>query len=254
MTEYTFDGDVAIVTGGGSGIGRVTATEFGAAGAAVVVADVDTEGGAETVEVIEAEGGSARFVEADVTDPAAVERMVAVAVEAFGGLDYAVNNAGIPGETAPLADQDRDRFIETVMVNLVGVADSMRAELPAMVADGGGAIVNVASILGKVGYPKAAAYVAAKHGVLGLTKTTALEYAADDVRVTAVCPGFTETDMVVDIGVSEGAVRDRIAADHALNRFGEPAEVAAAILWLCSSDASFVTGTGVDVDGGYLAQ
>lgn len=254
MTAFAFDGDVAIVTGGASGIGAATATAFGGAGASVVVADLDGDGGVGTVETIDDRGGDATFVKADVTDPTALTRVVDVAIDEYGGLDYAVNNAGIPGETAPLAEQDRERFLETIMVNLVGVADSMRVELPAMVADGGGAIVNVASILGKVGYPQAGAYVAAKHGVLGLTKTAALEYAADDVRVTAVCPGFTETDMLSEIGVEEGTVRERIAAQHALNRFGTPEEVAAAILWLCSDGASFVTGTGVDVEGGYLAR
>lgn len=155
--------------------------------------------------------------------------MVDVAIETYGGLDYAVNNAGIPGETAPSAEQAPGRLRETIEVNLFGVAHAMRAELPALVADDGSMIVNVASILRKVGYPNASAYVAAKHGVWGLTNATAVEYADDDIRVTAVCPRCTDTAMVEEIGVVDGAVHERLAGLHAVDRFGATAEVVAGI-------------------------
>jgi NAD(P)-dependent dehydrogenase (short-subunit alcohol dehydrogenase family) len=246
--------DVAVVTGGSTGIGRETALAFAERGTNVVIGDVDVEGAEETVDAIESAGGEAVAVATDVTETADVEAMVEAAVDTFGGLDYAFNNAGIGGEDAPLAESSERDWTRVLDVNLRGVFRCVQAELPALL-DGGGAIVNNASVLGQVGFENAAAYTAAKHGVLGLTKTAAMEYAEDGVRVNAVCPGFVETPMLEAAGITtDEEMRAGIEALHPIGRLGEPEEVADAVLWLCSPEASFVTGTALDVDGGYLAR
>ncbi|WP_225336569.1 SDR family oxidoreductase [Halomicrobium urmianum] len=250
--ETDFQSRTAIVTGAASGIGRATAERFAAEGANVVVSDVDADGGRETVDRIEADGGTAAFVETDVSDADDVEAMVAEAVDAYGGLDVAVNNAGIEGETDPLAEVSEDAWDRVVDINLKGVWLCLKHELPELV-DGGGAVVNVSSIAGLVsagGVP----YVASKHGLVGLTRVAATQYAADDVRVNAVCPGVIDTPMVDRAGDADPEAIEQFVGMQPLGRMGTPEEVANAIVWLCSDEASFVTGSAYPVDGGYLAQ
>lgn len=247
---------VAIVTGGSSGIGEETALAFAEAGASVVVADLDTQGGEAVVEEIEDRGGEAVFVETDVTDPESTARMVEVAVEEFGRLDWAFNNAGVGGAQKPIQDLDPGEWRTLIDVNLTGVFNAMQAELDQLLEqDEGGAIVNNSSILGKVGFAAASGYVAAKHGVLGLTKTAALENGESGIRVNAVCPGFIETPLLEEGGItSDPEMRELIEGKHAMNRLGRPEEVADAVVWLCSEEASFVTGEALGVEGGYLSQ
>lgn len=243
------EGGVALVTGGASGIGRATAIEFAGRGASVVIGDVDADGAAGTVAAIEDAGGEAAFVEADVTDDGDVERLVEAAIERYGGLDAAFNNAGISGERAPIAEYPDETWDRVIDVNLNGVRRCLKHELRRMDE---GAIVNTASALGKAALPEVSAYVTAKHGVIGLTRTAALEY-APDVRVNAVCPGFVETEMTRD--VREDPERgEAMRAMHAMGRFGRPEEVAGAAVWLCSPAASFVTGEAMGVEGGYLSR
>ena len=243
---------VAIVTGAGSGIGREIAFKVGEAGARVVVSDIDEDGGQATVRHLTSTGREAYFFKADISKPANNEALVAEAVKRFGALHLAVNNAGIGGPQAPTGEYPVDGWDKVIAINLSGVFYGMRYQIPAMKSIGGGSIVNIASILGKVGFRNSAAYVAAKHGVVGLTKTAALEHAPDKIRVNAVGPGFIRTPLVeksLDAGTLEA-----LAAMHALGRLGEAAEVAELVLWLSSDKASFVTGSYYAVDGGYLAQ
>lgn len=248
-------GKVGLVTGAGSGIGRVTALLMAERGAKVVVADVADDNGVETVKMIETAGGTAAFVHCDVSDPAQVDAMVAFAVEKFGALHLAVNNAGIGGPAGLIGDYPVDGWDKVISINLTGVFLCLKAELPAMVAAGGGSIVNISSILGFVGFAQSCAYVAAKHGVIGLTQNAALEYAAQNVRVNSIHPGFIDTPLVAAAGMEKGSdVWDFIASKHAMNRWGKVEEIAAPVLWLLSDEASFVTGSQYVVDGGYLAQ
>ena len=251
----TMDGKVALVTGAGSGIGQVTALTFATEGAKVVVADVNTQGGEETVSKIKESGGESIFVHADVSSAADVEAMISDTVEAFGRLDFAHNNAGISGQgrggpTHEYSEESWDRVID---INLKGVWLCMRYEIPQMLEQGGGAIVNTASVAGLVGQRNGGAYVASKHGVVGLTKTAALEYAQLGIRVNCVCPGYIETSMSAGI-LSDSERRAQMLADEPIGRIGTPVEVAEAVVWLCSDAASFVTGHAMTVDGGYMAQ
>jgi NAD(P)-dependent dehydrogenase (short-subunit alcohol dehydrogenase family) len=246
---------VALITGAGSGIGLATARAFVAAGARVVVSDRDVEAGERAARGIEDSGGSATFVPCDVTDPAQVEALVKKTVEVYGRLDCAHNNAGIAsrggrGRTADVAEADWDAVIA---VNLKGVWLCMKYELPQMLAQGGGAIVNTASIAGMIGIPGASAYVASKHGVAGLTRTAALEYSGAGVRINAVCPGYIDTPLISGL-VADPGRRGAIEGRHPIGRLGTPEEVAGAVVWLCSDAASFVTGSLLTVDGGYVAQ
>jgi NAD(P)-dependent dehydrogenase (short-subunit alcohol dehydrogenase family) len=248
-------GKVGLVTGAGSGIGRATALLMASHGAKVVVSDVADDHGAETVKLIEAAGGTAAFVHADVSDQAQTEAMVRFAVDTYGALHLAVNNAGIGGPAAVMGDYPADGWDKVISINLTGVFLCMRAELPAMVAAGGGSIVNISSILGFVGFAQSCAYVAAKHGVIGLTQNAALEYAAQHVRVNSIHPGFIDTPLVAAAGMEKGGdVWNLIASKHAMDRWGKVEEVAAPVVWLLSDEASFVTGSQYVVDGGYLAQ
>lgn len=244
---------VALVTGGASGIGRAVALAWGREGARVVVSDVDRDGGEETAEAVRAAGSEALFAAADVGKPEDCEALVQRAVQKFGRLDIACNNAGIGGAQAPTADYPLDAWAQVIAINLSGVFYGMKYQLPAMLKNGGGAIVNMASILGAVGFAGSPAYSAAKHGVLGLTQATALEYSAQGVRVNAVGPGFIHTPMISALEENR-AVNDMLVAAHPIGRLGRAEEVAELVLWLSSSKASFVTGAYYPVDGGYLAR
>jgi NAD(P)-dependent dehydrogenase (short-subunit alcohol dehydrogenase family) len=246
---------VALVTGAATGIGRATALAFAAAGARVVVADI-AAGGAETVAAIRAVGGEATYVRCDVAEPMDVAAMIAAAVRWAGRIDCAFNNAGIEGERAPLAEQSDESWARLLAVNLSGVRHCLKHELAHMLKrPGGGAIVNCASILGHVAYDNASADVAAKHGVIGLTRAAALEVASHAIRVNAISPAFVETPMLARAGVlATPATRAAATALHPLGRLGQAEEIAAATLFLCSEDASFVTGHALVADGGYLCR
>ena len=250
----SLEGKVALVTGAGSGIGRAAALAFAREGAKVVVADVAAEGGKETVRLIEQAGGAALFVEGDVSVSASVEVMVQAAVEQYGRLDCAYNNAGIEGAQAPTAECAEDNWDRVLSINLKGVWLCMKHELAHMVASGGGAIVNTASVAGLVGFPGIPAYCASKGGVVMLTKTAALEYATQGIRVNAVCPGVIRTPMIERfLGGSAEAEAEFVALEP-VERMGTPEEVAEAVVWLCSDAASFVTGHAMPVDGGLVAR
>ena len=252
--DEDFAGKVALATGAGSGIGRATALAFAKAGARVAVNDRNADGGDETVAQIKAAGGDAVLVIADVSNAEDVDRMVAETVDHFGRLDFAFNNAGIEGTASQLAETSESEWNKVIAVNLTGTWLCLRAELRHMLAEESGVIVNCASVAGLVGFPTLAPYVASKHGVIGLTKTAALEVAGSGVRVNAVCPGVIDTEMVErSIGTGEQADA-AVAAMEPVGRMGRPEEIASAVLWLCSSGAGFVTGEALVVDGGFVAR
>jgi NAD(P)-dependent dehydrogenase (short-subunit alcohol dehydrogenase family) len=248
-------GKVALVTGGGSGIGQASAVAFAKRGAKVVVADISEKGGMETVSLIEELGGEAFFVKADVSKSADVQAMVNKAIEKFGRLDYAHNNAGIDGplETVMLDLQEED-WDKVIAVNLKSVWLCMRFEIEQMLKQGKGSIINTASMFGLVGNPGGAAYNAAKHGVVGLTKTGALEYSSQGIRVNAVCPGVILTPLVRKLTEMYPEATAALSAQHPIGRCGEPEEVAKAVVWLASDDSSFVNGVSMPVDGGFVAK
>jgi len=248
------DGKVALVTGAGSGIGQATAILFAEEGAKVVVCDIMPDGGESTVKMIKDSGGEAIFVRCDISQSAEVEDMIAKTVEAYGQLDCAVNNAGMEAMPTPTADCAEEDFDRTIAVNLKGTWLCMKYELQQMLKSGGGAIVNVSSIAGMVGVAAMSAYVAAKHGIVGLTKTAALEYGTAGIRVNAVCPSAVRTPMMEQIIASMPEIAKDMESNHPLGRIGEPREIAGSILWLCSDAASFVTGHAMAVDGGLLAK
>lgn len=243
----------AIVTGASSGIGRAVSLAYAREGARVVVSDIADEGGAETVRMIESEvsGAEAFFVRADAAEPEDHTSLVDAAIERFGRLDIACNNAGIGGELSPVGTLSVDGWRKVIEINLSGVFYAMRAQIPRMLETGGGAIVNMASILGQVGQPETAGYVAAKHGVVGLTKAAALDYAKEGIRINVVGPAYIDTPLLEDL--PDEMMKALIAA-HPIGRLGRAEEVANLVTWLSSERASFVTGAYYAIDGGYLSQ
>jgi NAD(P)-dependent dehydrogenase (short-subunit alcohol dehydrogenase family) len=240
-----FEGKVALVTGAASGIGRASAVAFARQGASVVVADVDVEGGNETVKQIESRGGRGSFVKTDVSQSGDVDALVSHLIDTYGKLDYAHNNAGILGPRGVTAECTEETFDRVIAINLKGIFLCMRAELPHMVEQGGGAIVNTCSTSGVIASYALPAYTASKHGVAGLTKTAAVEYIRSGIRVNAVCPGFIDTPLTQALG--REAVGPKIVMP--IGRLGTPEEVAEAVIWLCSDAASYVTGHLMIVDG-----
>jgi NAD(P)-dependent dehydrogenase (short-subunit alcohol dehydrogenase family) len=245
-----FTGKVAIVTGAAAGIGEVTAKLLAAQGLSVVVADVLDDAGEQTAADIRMKGGSAAFLHVDVSVRADVERMVPFAVSEFGGLDYAVNNAGVGHRPAKLHEIDEAEWDRVIGIDLKGVWYCLKAEITHMIANGGGAIVNTASVAGLIGLRTSSAYVAAKHGVIGLTKTAAVEYAEEGIRVNAVCPGYIVTRMTGPVRETRS---EAVIARTPMRRFGEPREIAEMVVWLCSERASYITGAAYQVDGGLMA-
>jgi len=246
-----FEDKVAMVTGAGSGIGAAIVRRFAEEGAKVVVADLNEDAAREVAAEIEGAGGTAAAVVQDVSNPSSVEESVEFAVSTFGRLDVAVNNAGITGDLAPTADYSLEGWDKVIAVNLSGVFYGMKHQIPAMLRSGGGSIVNIASILGSVAARDSAGYNAAKHGVVGLTKTAALEYSRDGIRVNAIGPGHIDTPLLKAL---DSEVYDGLVDLHPIGRLGRPEEVAELALFLASDKASFMTGSYHVADGGYTAQ
>ncbi|GIV88056.1 MAG: short chain dehydrogenase [Chloroflexus sp.] len=251
--ELPFIGKVALVTGAASGIGRASALAFAREGAKVVVADVNVAGGEETVALCRAANTDAIFVRCDVSQSNEVEQLIAQAVDTFGRIDFAHNNAGIEGVQATLVDYPEEVWDRVIDINLKGVWLCMKYEIRQMLQQGGGAIVNTSSVAGLSGSRGVSAYVASKHGIVGITKAAALEYARSGIRVNAICPGTIHTAMIDRFTQGDPEVLAQFAEGEPIGRLGSPEEVANAVVWLCSEKASFITGATLPVDGGRLA-
>lgn len=246
---------VVLITGGGTGIGRATAVAFARNGAKLVIAGRRAAEGAETVRQAKAAGAAhALFLVTDVSREEDVKALVASTVSEFGRLDVAFNNAGTEGDTGPLVSATEENYHRIMDTNVKGMFFSLKHQIPAMLANGGGSIINNASVAGLVGMPTAALYVASKHAVMGLTRTVALEVARQGIRVNAVSPGAIETDMVTRFTGGQQAIRDYMVSMHPVGRLGLPEEIASAVLWLASDGASFITGQSITLDGGWTAQ
>lgn len=256
MTKVNYDlaDKVVFITGASTGIGRATALQFGESKAKVMVADINTDAGLQTAQLITEQGGTAEFIKCDVAKESDVKAAIEKTVKAFGGLDYAFNNAGIEGHMSPTADCTTEHWNQTLAVNLSGVWHCMKYEIPEMLKRGGGSIVNCASIAGLVGFQGASAYVASKHAVVGLTKTAALDYAKSKIRINAICPGVIHTPMI-DRATRDNPQMLAILTNAApIGRMGQPKEISESVIWLCSDAASFVTGQAIAVDGGWVTQ
>ncbi len=251
MTDFT--GKVALVTGGGSGIGQATAKLFAQKGAKVVVADMNVEGGEATIGMIKDAGGEATFIKTDVSKSEDVQAMVKTALDTYGKLDCAANNAGILGRFMPTHEYPEELFDQILAVNTRGVFLCMKHEIPAMLQNGGGAIVNTASAAGLVAQPMLVAYTASKHAVVGMTKVAAVEYAKAGIRINAVNPGGVATPMTADIELPEGFNAEDQPDPHPMGRYAQPEEIARTIVWLCSDEPSFMTGSTIAIDGGMIA-
>ena len=251
--EKIFEGKIALVTGGSFGIGRATALAFAKRGAKVVIADWMEDKENETIKQIKAAGSDAIFVKCDVSISADVKSMIEKSIASFGRLDFAFNNAGIEGLSANTHECTEENWDKTIGINLKGIWLCMKNEIPYMLKNGKGAIVNCASVAGLNGFPGLPAYVATKHGVVGLTKTAALEYAKQGIRVNAVCPGVIHTAMIDRLTGKDKQVEKQYTAMEPVGRMGNPEEVAEAVIWLCSDAASFVTGVSLPVDGGFTS-
>ncbi|QDK83447.1 glucose 1-dehydrogenase [Spirosoma sp. KCTC 42546] len=260
----TFTNQIAFITGAGSGIGRVTALAFANAGATVVVAEINEQNGRETTKQIQQQGGRALFIPCDVSNPDQIEKAVRQTVDVFGRLDIGINNAGIGGKFGRLLDQTKQDFDQIMAINVGGVFYGMQAQIRQMLTQKvnshpvgdhpvGGKIVNVSSIAGVRGMPMGAPYSASKHAVIGLTKTAALEYVRHHIRINAVCPVYTHSPMVDELIGTAPGMEERMRRMVPMGRFGQPEEVAQAILWLCSDDNAFVTGQALQIDGGLTA-
>ena len=254
MTTPLLDKKVVLIMGAATGIGRAACRVFAAHGARLVLGDINVDDGTQAATEINEGGGDAMFVDADITDDSAVGRVVAAALDRFGRLDCAFNNAGIEGDSGPLTDCTETNFDQVIAVNLKGVWLCLRHQIPAMLASGGGAIVNTSSAAGVIGFSQGvAAYTAAKHGVVGLTRAAALEFANQGIRINAICPGATRTPMY-EHAITSGVMSDAdIRALQPIQRLAEPTEIAQSAAWLCSDTASFITGTIMPVDGGMTA-
>jgi NAD(P)-dependent dehydrogenase (short-subunit alcohol dehydrogenase family) len=249
-----FKDKVALITGGGSGIGRATALAFAGEGAQVVIGNRNVQRGEETVSMIRTAGGKASFRRTDVLVAAEIEALVDHAIGEYGGLDLAFNNAGLEGDVRPLVEQTEANYDAVMDINVKGVWLSMKYEIPQMLKRGGGAIVNCSSVAGLVGFPGFGIYVASKHAVIGLTKTAALEYSAQGIRINAVNPAVIDTEMVDRFTEAIGSSKEELVPLHPIGRIGRVEEVAETVLWLCSGRASFVTGHSLVVDGGFTAR
>lgn len=251
MKDTSMKSKVALVTGGGAGMGRAICLQFAREGSKVLVAERNAQAGEETAVMIRDAGGEALFVQSDISRAADVDKMMRTCLDTYGRLDYAVNNAGVEGTLMPLAECSEENWDTIVGTNLKGTWMCLKAELHQMIKGGGGAIVNLSSVAGLGGFPGLAPYSAAKHGVLGLTKTAAMEYAVNNIRVNAICPGLIDTDMGNRFtGGPKSDLEQFIISLKPMKRRGSPAEVAEAAIWLCSDAASFVTGHAMVVDGG----
>ncbi len=249
-----FEGKVALVTGGGSGIGRATSLAFAGEGAKVVIDDINVEGGEETVRLIKGAGGEAVFVKADVSKAPEVEAMVQKAIDTYGRLDCAYNNAGVGEPLKRVHKTSEDNFDRLMATNLKGVYLCMKYEIPPMLKQGKGSIVNTASLAGLKGLSGQAAYVASKHGVVGLTKSAAIEYATLGIRINCICPGVINTPLIAPNMKGRPQVEKGYIDMEPIGRLGKPEEIASAVLWLSSDEASFAVGTIFSVDGGVVAR
>jgi NAD(P)-dependent dehydrogenase (short-subunit alcohol dehydrogenase family) len=251
----SLEGAVALITGGAAGIGKAAALAFAEQGAKVALADLKVDRGHDVAHAIERAGGQALFVKTDVSHPREVEHLIEKTVGTFGRLDCAFNNAGIEGQLAPTAESSEENFDRVIAINLKGLWLCLRQELSQMLRQGGGgAIVNMSSVAGLVGFANLPAYVASKHGVIGLTKSAALEYAKSGIRVNAICPGVIHTEMVDRVTGRDPALEQQFTDLAAMGRMGTPEEIASGAVWLCSPGASFVTGHALTVDGGLVAR